>query len=244
MLDPLHQFAIKPVFKEHSFSLFGFDLSFTNSSVAVLVTVLAVYVILTLGTRNKKLVPDRLQAVGELAYKLVADMIDSNVGRHGQKYFPFVFSIFLFILTGNLLGMVPGMFTFTSHIIATFALATLVFLFVTVIGFARHGMKFFGIFAPQGLPKALLIPLIIVELISYLSRPFSLAVRLFANMMAGHTMMKVFAGFVGMLGLFWGIAPMAVNVILTGFEIVVSVLQAYIFTILTCVYLHDAVHLH
>jgi F-type H+-transporting ATPase subunit a len=244
MLDPLHQFVVKPIFENHPFSLFGFDLSFTNSSAAVLMAVLVIYAILALGARNKKLVPNRLQAIGELSYKLVGDMIDNNTGRQGQQYFPFVFSVFLFVLTGNLLGMIPGMFTFTSHIIATFVIAALVFLFVTIVGFVRHGVKFFTIFAPQDIPKVLLLPLIIVELISYLSRPFSLAIRLFANMMAGHTMMKVFAGFVAILGAFWGIVPMFVNVILTGFEIVVSVLQAYIFTVLTCVYLHDAVHLH
>jgi F-type H+-transporting ATPase subunit a len=249
MFDPLHQFVVEPIFKNHSFSLFGLDLSFTNSSLAVLTAVLVIYSVLAIGTRNKKLVPDRLQAIGELSYKLIADMIENNTGRHGQQYFPFVFSIFLFILTGNLVGMIPGMFTFTSHIIVTFSLATMVLLFVTIIGFVRHGMKFFSIFAPSGLPKALMPPLVIVELLSYFIRPISLSIRLFANMMAGHTIMKVFAGFVPMLGTIsggaiLGIAPMAANVILTGFEIVVSLLQAYIFTILTCVYLRDAVHLH
>jgi F-type H+-transporting ATPase subunit a len=173
----------------------------------------------------------------------VADLIDSNVGEKGRRYFPFVFSIFLFVLLGNLVGLVPYVFTFTSHIIATFTVAMIVFLFVTALGIALHGFRFLGLFAPAGVPKFLLPLLIPVEMISYLSRPISLAVRLFANMMAGHTMMKVFAGFVAMIGV-WGVAPIAVNVILTGFEVVVAVLQAYIFTILTCVYLNDAVHLH
>lgn len=240
MLDPLHQFVIQPIFK---ISIAGTDFSFTNSSLAVFCAVFLLYVFFSVGIKNKKLIPDRAQAFVELSYSLIAEMIDNNVGNRGQKYFPFVFSIFFFVLFGNLLGMVPYMFTFTSHIIATFTLAMLVFLFVTVLGFVIHGVKFFGRFAPKGLPVFLLPLLIPIELISYLSRPLSLAVRLFANMMAGHTMMKVFAGFAAMLGIF-GIAPIAVNVVLTGFEIVIAILQAYVFTILTCVYLNDAIHLH
>ncbi|MDR2157971.1 MAG: F0F1 ATP synthase subunit A [Holosporaceae bacterium] len=240
MLDPLHQFVVSPLLK---INVAGVDLSFTNSSLAIFATIVAICVVLTAGLRRGKLVPDRMQASIEMSYALVADLIDANVGKIGQRYFSFVFSVFLFILFGNLMGMIPYMFTFTSHIIATFTIAMIVFLFITVLGVVLHGFGFLHLFAPRGVPKFLLPLLIPVEMISYLSRPISLSVRLFANMMAGHTMMKVFAGFAAMLGIF-GIAPIAINIILTGFEVVVAVLQAYIFTILTCVYINDAVHLH
>jgi F-type H+-transporting ATPase subunit a len=240
MLDPLHQFVVSPLIE---INICGMDVSFTNSSLAVLAVFATVYAIFVNGLRKSELVPGRFQAFIEILYTLVADLIETNVGQKGQRYFPFVFSIFLFVLFGNLVGLIPYMFTFTSHIIATFTVAMIVFLFITILGFSLHGMRFFSLFAPGGVPKFLLPLLVPVEMISYLTRPISLAVRLFANMMAGHTMMKVFAGFVVMTGV-WGIAPIAVNVILTGFEVVVAVLQAYIFTILTCVYLNDAVHLH
>lgn len=240
MLNPLHQFEISPIIK---MSIAGVDVSFTNSSVAVVLAVAAIYVFFMLGLKNKSLVPNRMQACVEVAYTFVAQLIGDNVGRKGLKYFPFVFSVFFFILLGNLLGMVPYMFTFTSHIIVTFALAMIVFLFITILGIALHGLKFFTLFAPKGLPSFLIPVIVPIELISYLSRPVSLSIRLFANMMAGHTMMKVFAGFAAMLGVM-GVVPIAVNAILTGFETVIAVLQAYIFTILTCVYLNDAVHLH
>ncbi len=240
MLNPLHQFEISPIFKMNIGNL---DVSFTNSSVSVLAAVAVVYIFFSLCLRKKKLVPDRLQACVEVAYSFISQLIDDNVGTKGLKYFPFVFSIFFFILLGNLLGMIPYMFTFTSHIIVTFTLAMVVFLFITILGICLHGFRFFTIFAPKGLPKFLVPVIVPIELISYMSRPISLSVRLFANMMAGHTMMKVFAGFAAMLGVM-GIAPIAVNVILTGFETVIAILQAYIFTILTCVYLNDAVHLH
>ncbi|MDR3179889.1 MAG: F0F1 ATP synthase subunit A [Holosporaceae bacterium] len=240
MLDPLHQFTIKPIF---NIKIAGVDLSFTNSSFAVLVAVIIIYLLFSIGIRNKKLIPDRMQALSEITYYFIADLIDENIGSKGQKYFPFVFSIFLFVLFGNLVGMIPYMFTYTSHIIVTFTLAMIVFLFVTILGFVRHGLKFFRILAPGGVPKLLLPLLVPVELISYLSRPISLSIRLFANMVAGHTMMKVFAGFAVMLGV-CGIAPVLVNIVLTGFEIAISILQAYIFTILTCVYLNDAIYLH
>lgn len=240
MIDPLHQFAISPVFK---WSFCGIDLSFTNSSLAVLVAVVLVFVLFACGLRKDGMIPNRLQAFIEMIYELVAGMITGNAGKAGLKYFPFVFSIFFFVLLGNLLGMVPYMFTFTSHIIVTFTLAMIVFLFVTILGIVLHGFRFFSLFMPKGVSIFLAPILIPVEMISYMSRPISLSVRLFANMMAGHTMMKVFAGFVAMLGIF-GVAPMAVNVVLTGFEVVISMLQAYIFTVLTCVYLNDAVHLH
>ncbi|MBO6055519.1 MAG: F0F1 ATP synthase subunit A [Alphaproteobacteria bacterium] len=240
MIDPLHQFAISPLAK---FEVCGIDLSFTNSSLAVLVAVVLVFVLFACGLKKDGMIPSRLQAFIEMMYELVAGMITGNAGKAGLKYFPFVFSIFFFVLLGNLLGMVPYMFTFTSHIIVTFTLAMIVFLFVTILGIVLHGFHFFSLFMPKGVSIFLAPILIPVEMISYMSRPISLSVRLFANMMAGHTMMKVFAGFVAMLGIF-GVAPMAVNVVLTGFEVVISMLQAYIFTVLTCVYLNDAVHLH
>ena len=240
MLDPLHQFVIQPIFK---INVGNVDLSFTKSSFSVLVAVVSIYALFSMGIGQRRLVPNRLQALVELSYELVAGMIETNVGKKGLQYFPFVFSVFFFVLFGNLIGMIPYMFTYTSHIIVTFTLAMVVFLFVTILGFVKHGMKFFSIFAPKGLPVFLFPLLVPIEMISYLSRPVSLAVRLFANMMAGHTMMKVFAGFAAMLGVY-GFAPILVNVILTGFEIVIAMLQAYVFTILTCVYLNDAVHLH
>ena len=240
MLDPLHQFAIHPIFK---MEIGGIDLSFTNSSLAVLLAVIVVCAVYSISAKSARLVPNRMQAIGELSYSLVAGLIGSNVGTKGQKYFSFVFSIFLFVLFGNLVGMIPHVFTFTSHIIVTFVLAMVVFLFVTFLGIALHGWKFFTLFTPNGLPKFLWPLVVPIELISYLSRPISLSIRLFANMVAGHAMIKVFAGFVVMLGL-WGIAPIAVNIVLTGFEIAIAALQAYIFTILTCIYLSDAINLH
>jgi F-type H+-transporting ATPase subunit a len=240
MLDPLHQFVVSPLLK---INVLGIDLSFTNLALAVLVAFVVMGTVFAICLRKRKLVPDRPQAFVELLHMLVADLIKANVGECGRRYFPFVFSIFLFVLFGNLIGLVPYVFTFTSHIIATFTVAMLVFTFITILGIVLHGIRFFSLFAPSGVPKYLLPLLIPVEMISYLTRPISLSVRLFANMMAGHTMMKVFAGFVAMIGV-WGIAPIMVNVVLTGFEVVVAVLQAYIFTILTCVYLNDAVHLH
>lgn len=240
MIDPLHQFVVSPLVK---LELCGIDLSFTNSSLAVMAAVCLVYVLFACGLKKDGMVPNRLQAFIEMIYGLVSGMVTGNTGTAGLKYFPFVFSIFFFVLLGNLLGMVPYMFTFTSHIIVTFTLAMIVFLFVTILGIVLHGFRFFSLFMPKGVPLYLAPILIPVEIISYMSRPISLSVRLFANMMAGHTMMKVFAGFVTMLGAV-GIAPMAVNAILTGLEIVISILQAYIFTVLTCVYLNDAVNLH
>jgi F-type H+-transporting ATPase subunit a len=254
MLDPLHQFIIKPIF---SFSAFGFDLSFTNSSLSILLVVLTMLAVFSIWTKVGTLIPTRMQALGELSYIFIADMIRDNVGSSGIKYFPFVFSIFLSVLLGNLMGMIPYAFTSTSHIIVTFTLAMVVFLFVTILGLVKHGWKFFSLFAPAGLPAYLMPLLIPVELISYLSRPITMAVRLFANMVAGHAMMKVFAGFATMVigfaaaqsgftstvGIF-SIIPISMNVIMTGFEIVVATLQAYVFTILTCVYLNDAIHLH
>jgi F-type H+-transporting ATPase subunit a len=194
--------------------------------------------------RGRALVPTRWQSMAELSYEFIASMVRDNVGTEERKYFPFIFSLFMFILFANLIGLLPYSFTFTSHIIVTFAMAIMVFLGVTVIGIVRHKLHFFSFFLPAGVPKIMAPILVPIEIVSYLSRPVSLSIRLFANMMAGHTMMKVFAGFVIPLGILGGWAPLAVDVALTGFEFLVAFLQAYVFTILTCLYLNDAIHLH
>ena len=190
------------------------------------------------------MVPGRWQSLAELSYEFVANMLRDNVGTAGQRYFPFIFTLFMFVLFLNLLGMIPYSFTVTSHIIVTFALAIVIFIGVTIIGFATHGIKFLKMFVPSGIPIALMPLLVVIEVISYLTRPISLSVRLFANMMAGHTMLKVFAGFVVGLGAIGGWAPLAFMVAFTGLEVLIAFLQAYVFAILTCIYLNDALHMH
>jgi F-type H+-transporting ATPase subunit a len=222
----------------------GLDASFTNSSLFMVIAIVLITAFLTAAMRGGSLVPTRLQSMAELSYEFIANMIRDNVGRAGMKYFPFIFSLFLFILFGNLLGMIPYAFTFTSHIIVTFTMAFVVFLGVTVIGFVRHGVGFLKLFVPSGVPIFLLPLMVVIEVLSYLTRPISLSVRLFANMMAGHTMLKVFGGFVVALGILAGWAPLAFIVALTGLEVGIAFLQAYVFTILTCIYLNDAVNMH
>ena len=239
--SPLEQFEIKRLIP---IDIGGLDLSFTNSALFMLIAVALATLFLTYSMRTRALVPGRLQSVAELSYEFIANMIRENVGTEGRRYFPFIFTLFVFILFGNLLGMVPYSFTYTSHIIVTFALAAVVFVGVTVIGFVRHGAKFLKLFVPEGVPVFLLPLLVVIEILSYLTRPISLSVRLFANMMAGHTMLKVFGGFVVALGVLAGWAPLAFVVALTGLEIFIALLQAYVFTILTCIYLNDAIHLH
>ncbi|MDR0406574.1 MAG: F0F1 ATP synthase subunit A [Holosporales bacterium] len=238
--QPLHQFEIDPIV---SLSVGGVDVSFTNAALAMILSSILILSVFIWGARQQSLIPRRVQAIVELGYKTIAQLIDENIGTAGYAFFPFVFSVFFFILGGNVFGMLPYTFTFTSHIIVTFGLAAFVFCVVTLVGFARHGVKFLRTFAPQGVPVPVLLLLVPVEIISYFSRPFSLAVRLFANMMAGHTMIKVFAGFSVSLGVFFGLTPMFVNVALTAFELLVAVLQAYVFSVLTCVYLHDAIYM-
>ena len=238
--SPLDQFVIKPIIP---IQVAGADFSFTNASLWMAISVICVYTLVMLGTRQAALVPGRLQSVVELGYEFVASMIRDNAGREGMKYFPIIFSLFMFILFGNMLGMIPGSFTFTSHIIVTFFMAICVFLAVTVIGFMKHGLHFLTLVTPPGAPKAIWPLLVPVEVLSYCVRPISLSVRLFCNMLAGLTMMKVFATFAVALGIF-GFAPLLIIVALTGLKILVAFLQAYIFTVLTCVYLHDALHLH
>ena len=240
MADPLHQFEIHTIMP---LQIGGMDVSFTNSSLFMAFAVLATTIFLVGGMMNAKQVPGRWQSLVEMSYEFIAGMLHDNVGSKGRQYFPLIFSIFMFVLMGNLLGMIPYSFTFTSHIIVTFGLAIFVFTTMTIIGFIRHGFHYFSLFVPNGAPVFMLPIIVPIEILSYLSRPVSLAVRLFANMMAGHTMLKVFAGFTIALGVF-GVAPLIVNTALTAFEVMVAILQAYVFTILSCIYLHDAVHLH
>ena len=240
MADPLHQFEIYPVVH---ISLGEVNASLTNSSVAMLATTIIITLFMTWSMRGRALVPGRWQSLAEMSYEFIGSMVRDNVGKEGHPYFPFILSLFMFILFGNLLGLLPYSFTFTSHIIVTFAMALAVFLGVTAIGIIRHGFHFFSFFVPKGVPAVMLPLMITIEVISYLSRPVSLSIRLFANMMAGHTMMKVFAGFVFLLGWF-GFAPLAVDVALTAFEFMVAFLQAYVFAVLTCLYLNDTIHLH
>jgi F-type H+-transporting ATPase subunit a len=215
------------------------------------ITVALITGLIVYGMRGRALVPTRMQSLAELFYEFVANLVRDNAGPDARKYFPFVFSLFMFIMVGNLIGLIPGTFTFTSHIIVTFGLALTVFVFVTLLGLIKHGFHFFTLFMPSGVPMALAPILIPIEILSYLSRPVSLSIRLFANMMAGHTMLKVFGGFsvllggaLGGLGYTVGILPLVINIALVGFEILVAMLQAYVFTILTCLYIRDALELH
>ena len=246
MASPLSQFEVKTIIP---IDAFGYDISFTNSSLAMLITVLLIVLFMYIGSRNLSVIPSRGQTVLESIYEFIAGMIGDNIGQEGMKYFSFIFSLFLFILIGNLLGMFPYSFTWTSHIIVTFAIAFFIFIGVTMIAIYKHGLlKFMSFFAPSGVPKPMLILLVPIEIISYLSRPISLSVRLFANMMAGHTLLKVIGGFVFVLGantfIIGGVLPLAFLVALTGLEIVIAFLQAYVFAILTCLYINDAIHLH
>jgi F-type H+-transporting ATPase subunit a len=241
MPNPMHQFEIK---RFVDLEFLGVDASFTNASLFMVIAIASISFVTIWGMRGRALVPTRMQSLAELSYEFVANMVRDNVGTDGQKYFPLVFSLFMFVLFCNMLGMMPYSFTVTSHIIVTFALAALVFIGVTIIGFATHGFGFFKFFVPSGVPVALLPLLVVIEVISYLTRPISLSVRLFANMMAGHTMLKVFGAFVVGLGVIGGWAPLAFMVAFTGLEILVAFLQAYVFAILTCIYLNDALHMH
>ncbi len=240
MANPVEQFKIEPLIP---LEIGGVNVSFTNSSLWMVVAVVLSTAFLTLSVSGRALVPGRWQSMAELMYEFVANMIRDNVGSEGRKYFPFIFSLFMFVLFGNLLGMVPYTFTFTSHIIVTFGLAIVIFIGVTIIGFARHGAGYLRMFFPHGAPLATAVILVPIELISYCSRPFSLAIRLFANMTVGHIILKVMAGFIIALGVF-GIAPMAFLGGVTVLEFGIALLQAYVFTILTCIYLHDAIHMH
>lgn len=239
--NPLEQFVIKPLVP---LELGGYDISFTQSALWMGIAVVAATLLMTLSMRSKSIVPNRWQNVSEMLYEFVAGMVHENLGHEGRRYFPFVFSVFMIVLMGNLLGMVPYSFTYTSHIIVTGTLALAVFVLATFVGIFRHGLHFFSLFLPKGLPWALAPLIIAIEVISYLSRPISLSVRLFANMVAGHTLLKVFAGFSVAMGVVLGVLPMVVNVALIGLELMIAFIQAYVFAILTCIYLKDAIELH
>ncbi len=241
MANPLDQFLIKTIIP---LEMMGHNISFTNSSLLMILSVSAALLFFYMAIRSAKLVPNRLQMTAELIHDMVLDMVDKNAGSKARPFFPLVFSVFLFILFCNLLGMVPGSFTVTSHIIVTFALAMMVFLTVTATGFIRHGFHFFELFVPKGTPLFLAPMMFLLEMISYLVRPCSLAVRLFANMLAGHILLKVFAGMSVAFGVGLGLLPLIMNIALTGFEFFVAFIQAYIFAILSSVYLHDALEMH
>ena len=247
MKSPVEQFAIKTLVPLEAF---GYDISFTNASLFMALSVIVSSLFLYLGIKKSSLIPNRFQSIVELLYEFVSNMVKENVGTGGKKYFPFIFSLFMFILFGNLLGMIPYSYTFTSQIIVTITLALIIFIGVTLIALIKHKLKFFTFFFPSGVPIALAPLLIPIEIISYLMRPVSLSVRLFANMLAGHTMMKVFAGLIIMMTSASGVLkagavlPLLAVIGLTGLEFLVAALQAYVFSILTCMYLHDALHLH
>jgi len=244
-IDALSQFELSPVL-----GMVGQAVGFSQANLFMVIAVLLTMGLLAFGMRQRAIVPGRLQSLAETSYEFVHELVTGQVGDEGKRFFPFVFALFMFVLFGNLLGMLPYAFTFTSHIAVTFALAMIVFVLITVVAISIHGMHFFSYFFPEGAPKVLAPLIIPIEVISYLSRPVSLSVRLFANMVAGHVMLKVFATFVvlmgsaGAVGIFGAAAPLAVNVALVGFEFLVAFLQAYVFAILTSIYLHDAVHLH
>lgn len=238
--SPLHQFEIYTIAPAQ---IAGVNISFTNSALFMVIAIVAVTLFLVIGMRERALVPGRWQSMAELSYEFIAGMVRDNVGHEGRAYFPFIFTLFMFILFGNAIGLIPGAFTITSHIIVTFAMAAVIFVGVTIIGFIKHGVKFLTFFIPPGVPAYMMPLLVPIEVLSYLARPVTLSLRLFANMMAGHTMLKVFAGFVVALGIF-GVAPLVVIIALYSLEVIVAVLQAYVFTIIASLYLYDALHLH
>jgi len=244
-VDPIHQFHINKLVDLH---VGGFDVSFTNSALFMVVTLVVASAFLYFATSSRALIPSRLQSVAEMSYEFVANMLRDAAGKQGMKFFPLVFSLFMFVLVANLLGMFPYFYTVTSQIIVTFFLAMVVILTVVIYGFYKHGLHFLKLFVPSGVP-AILLPLVVaIEVISFLSRPISLSVRLFANMLAGHITLKVFSGFVvslsalGTVGIAGAVLPLGMAVALTGLEFLVAFLQAYVFAVLTCMYLNDAVH--
>ena len=240
--NPMHQFNVYKIGPEIKIN--GIDLSFTNASLFMLISGIFISLFLLLGTKDRKIVPGKFQLISEMLYNFISKMISDTAGKKAKPYFSFIFSLFIFVLFCNMVGMLPYSFTVTSHIIVTLAFAMFIFIGVTILGFVIHGFKYLKIFVPSGVPMVLLPIIMIIEIISYLSRPVSLSVRLFANMMAGHTMLKVFGGFVISLGLVAGWLPLTFSVALTGLEILVAFLQAYVFAFLTCIYLNDALNLH
>jgi F-type H+-transporting ATPase subunit a len=238
---PMEQFKIEPLIPIH---LGGLDISYTNSALFMTFAVILTGLLFWGATRRRLMVPGRWQSVAEIMYEFVADMVKSNAGKEGMAYFPFVFTLFLFILFGNFLGLMPYGFTFTSHIAVTAAMAVFIFVAVTIIGFAKHGLHFFKLFVPPGAPLGIAIVLVPLEMFSYMIRPITLSLRLFANMLAGHVLLKVLAGFIIALGIFFGWVPLLAVFGVTLLELLVAFLQAYVFALLTCIYLNDAIHLH
>lgn len=246
MYDPIHQFHIQKLIP---IEIGGVDLSFTNSALFMVLTVAGASAFLILSTRGRGLVPSRWQSAAEVTYEFIAQTLRDSAGSEGMKFFPFVFTLFMFVLVANLWGMFPYFFTVTSHIVITAALALAVILTVIVVGFWRHGFGFFKLFVPSGVPPVILPFIVVIEFLSFLSRPLSLSIRLFANMLAGHIALKVFAGFIillgsalGAIGWIGGVLPFAMIVALTALEMLVAFLQAYVFAVLTCIYLNDAIH--
>jgi len=241
-MNPMEQFEVKPLFQHPLLNIAGHDIYFTNQALFMCVVVAAISLFLTLTVSKNRLVPTRGQSMAELSYEFVANMIHSTMGEDGLAFFPFIFTLFMFVLFSNLLGLVPWTFTVTSQIAITFALASIVILTMIVTGFMKHGLRFLTLFVPKA-PWYLLLLLVPIEVISFLTRPISLSVRLFANMLAGHTLLAVFASFVILLGLA-GIVPLLMIVAIFALEMLVAFLQAYVFAILTCIYLNEALHLH
>jgi F-type H+-transporting ATPase subunit a len=238
--SPLKQFLIEPLVPLH---IGGVNISYTNASLMMTIVVVLIAGFLLIAVRRPRLVPGRLQSTAELAYEFVAGMVADNLGPEGRVYFPFIFTLFMFLLIGNWISLVPYSYSFTAQFVVTAALALFVFVLVTVVAFVRHGFHFFSFFFPEGAPL-IMAPLIVpIEIISYLSRPLTLALRLFANMLAEHTLMLVFAGFAVALGYFFFL-PVLIDVAIYALEVIVFTLQAYIFAILTVLYLRDAIHMH
>jgi F-type H+-transporting ATPase subunit a len=244
--DPIHQFRIHNILGP--WNIFGYEIGFTNSNLFMGIIVAVIVGFLLLTARKGTLVPGRLQSVGEMWYGLIHNMVDNVLGEEGMAFFPLVFSLFSFVLVANMLGMFPYFFTVTSHVIVTASLAVFVVALVIVVGLAKHGLGWFRLFVPHGVPMAILPFISLIEIISFLSRPISLGLRLFGNMLAGHIVLKVFAGFVvslvalGLGGIIGSLAPLLMAVALTALEFLVAALQAFVFAILTCVYLNDALH--
>lgn len=239
-LNPFAQFQIKSLV---DISLFGYDISFTNSAMFMLIAVVLVGGFFYLSFKSATIIPNKLQSSAEMIFEFIDNTLYEAAGKSSKPFFPFIFTLFTFVLVLNLLGMMPYGFTVTSHVIVTFAMATMVFIAVTITGFVKHGLKFLSLFLPHGTPVYIAPLMILIELFSFLSRPISLSIRLAGNMIAGHVLLKVLAGFVVMMGVY-GIVPIPFMVVMVGFEFFVAILQAYLFTILTCVYLNDAINLH
>jgi F-type H+-transporting ATPase subunit a len=243
--DPIHQFRIHDIVPIH---IGGTNISFTNSALFMTLTLVVGTGWLLLATRRRKLVPGRLQSTAEMFYEFVAGTLRSTAGSAGMRFFPFVFTIFLFVLIANLFGMFPYFFTVTAHLIITASLSLLVIGIVIFYGFYKNGFGFLRLFVPHGVPGAILPFVVFIEVLSFVSRPISLSIRLYANVLAGHITLKVFAGFIvtlgalGWLGWLGAILPLVMTVALSALELLVAVLQAYVFAILTCLYLNDAIH--